>query len=53
MRVVKDNKEGLYIADKRKIREDVHLVLNRAGALVTQNMENAGVLNAAFALVFK
>ncbi|GAB0206869.1 mitochondrial enolase superfamily member 1 [Grus japonensis] len=53
-RDVKDNKKGFYkyISDKRKARENVGLLLNGAGALVTQDMEKSEVLNAAFASVY-
>ncbi|KAK4811992.1 hypothetical protein QYF61_022988 [Mycteria americana] len=42
-RDVKDNKKGFfkYIGDKRKARENVGLLLNKAGDLVTQDMEKA------------
>ncbi|KAJ7424018.1 rna-directed dna polymerase from mobile element jockey-like [Pitangus sulphuratus] len=41
-----------YIGDKRKTRESVGPLLNGTGTLVTQDMEKAEVLNAAFASVF-
>ncbi|KAK4807239.1 hypothetical protein QYF61_024359 [Mycteria americana] len=53
-RDVKDKKNGFYkyTRDKRKARENVGSLLNGAGALVTQDMEKAEVLNALFASVF-
>lgn len=46
-RDVKDSKKGFskYISNKRKIRENVWLLLNGARDLVTQDMEKAEVLN--------
>ncbi|GAB0209103.1 mitochondrial enolase superfamily member 1 [Grus japonensis] len=43
VRDVKDNKKGFYkyIGDKRKTRENVGLLLNEMGNLVTQDMEKA------------
>jgi len=41
-----------YIGDKRKTRENVGPLLNEKGDLITQEMEKAEVLNAAFASVF-
>ncbi|GAB0207970.1 mitochondrial enolase superfamily member 1 [Grus japonensis] len=51
---VKDNKKGFfkYISSKRKSRENVGLLLNEVGALVTEDTEKAELLNAAFASVF-
>ncbi|GAB0204007.1 hypothetical protein GRJ2_002866300 [Grus japonensis] len=53
-RDIKGNKKGFYtyISSKRKMRENVGLLLNGAGDLVTQDMEKTEVLNAAFASVF-
>ncbi|XP_068809550.1 uncharacterized protein [Struthio camelus] len=53
-RDVKDNKKGFfkYITSKRKTRENVGLLLNGAGALVTKDIEKAELLNAAFASGF-
>lgn len=49
-----DNKTGLYryIGDKRKSKENVGLLLNEMEGLVTQGMEKAEVLNAAFACFY-
>ncbi|KAK4807033.1 hypothetical protein QYF61_000362 [Mycteria americana] len=53
-RDIKDNKKGFckYISGKRKTGENVGPLLNEIGDLVTQDMEKAEVLNAAFASVF-
>ncbi|GAB0178125.1 mitochondrial enolase superfamily member 1 [Grus japonensis] len=53
-RDVKNNKKDLfkYISSKRKTRENVGLLLNKVGALVTEDTEKAELLNAAFASVF-
>ncbi|GAB0180635.1 mitochondrial enolase superfamily member 1 [Grus japonensis] len=53
-RDVKDNKKGFfkYISSKRKTKENVGLLLNEVGALVTEDTEKAELLNAAFASVF-
>jgi len=50
----KDNRKGFYryIGDKRKTKENVGSLLSKMWELVTQNMEKAEVLNAAFAPVF-
>jgi len=50
-RDVKNNKKGFfnYISSKRKTRDNVGLLLNEVGALVT---EDAELLNAFFASVF-
>lgn len=50
----KDNKKGFYkyLNSKRKTRENVGPLLNRAGKLMTKNMEQAKVWNAFFASVF-
>ncbi|KAK4831130.1 hypothetical protein QYF61_015433 [Mycteria americana] len=52
-RDVKGNKKDSfkYMSDKRKTRENVGPLLNEMGDLVTQDMEKAEELNAAFALV--
>jgi len=49
-RDVKGNKKGFHkhLKGKRKSRENVGLLLNVARELVTQDMEKAEVLNAAF-----
>lgn len=54
MREINGNKKGLYKCtnDRRKTRENVGLLLNGAGALVSQDMEKAEMLNAFFTLVF-
>ncbi|GAB0209844.1 mitochondrial enolase superfamily member 1 [Grus japonensis] len=51
---VKDNKKGFfkYIISKRKTGENVRLLLNEVGALVTEDTEEMELLNAAFASVF-
>ena len=51
---VKDNKKDFfkYISSKRKTGDTVGPLLNKEGALVTQDAEKAELLNAAFALVF-
>ncbi|GAB0178132.1 mitochondrial enolase superfamily member 1 [Grus japonensis] len=53
-RDAKNNKKDLfkYISSKRKTRENVGLLLNKVGALVTEDTEKAELLNAAFASVF-
>jgi len=54
-RDVKDSKKGCfkYISSKRKTRDNVGRLLNEVGALVTEDMEKAELLNALFASVFK
>lgn len=54
VRNVKGNKNGFYkyISRKRKIRENVGLLLDGAGDLVTKDMEKAKVFNAFFTSVF-
>ncbi|KAK4815974.1 hypothetical protein QYF61_010842 [Mycteria americana] len=49
----KGNKKGFYkyIGDKRKARENMGTVLNRAGELVTQDMEKGEVLKARLAFL--
>ncbi|GAB0209507.1 mitochondrial enolase superfamily member 1 [Grus japonensis] len=51
---VKDNKKDFfkYISSKRKSRENVGLLLNEVGALVTEDTEKVESLNAFFASVF-
>jgi len=51
---VKDNKKGFfkYISSKWKTRENVGLLLNEVGALVTEDTEKAELLNAFLASVF-
>ncbi|KAJ7407607.1 rna-directed dna polymerase from mobile element jockey-like [Pitangus sulphuratus] len=53
-RDVKDNKKGFlkYISSKTKSWENVDLLLNGVGALVTENTEKADLLDAFFASVF-
>lgn len=53
-RDVKGSKNGFYkyISSKRKVRENVSLLLNGAGDLVTKDMEKAKVFNAFFTSVF-
>ncbi|GAB0204878.1 mitochondrial enolase superfamily member 1 [Grus japonensis] len=53
-RDVKDNKKGFFksISSKRKTRENVGLLLNEVGALVTEDTEKTELLSAAFASVF-
>lgn len=48
------NKKGFskYLCVKEKTRENVVPLLNEAGDLVTQDMENTGVLTDFFASVF-
>ena len=41
-----------HTSSKRKTRENVGLLLNRAGALVTKSMEKAQVLKGFFTSVF-
>ncbi|GAB0184094.1 mitochondrial enolase superfamily member 1 [Grus japonensis] len=51
---MKDNKKGFYkyISSKRKTLENVGLLLNGAGDLVTKDMEEVKVLNIFFTLTF-
>lgn len=51
---VKSNKKGFYkfTGVKRDTKENVGPLVNEAQDLVTQDLENAGVLKAFFALVF-
>lgn len=54
VRDVKGNKIGLrkYINNRRKMRENVGLPLNRAGNLMTNDMEKTKILNALFVSAF-
>lgn len=45
-RYAKDKKNN--ISDKRESRQNVGVLLNESGTLVTQDMEKAEVLNALF-----
>jgi len=51
---VKDNKKGFfsYISRKQKTRDNVGLLLNEVGVLVTEDAEKAYLLNAFCASVF-
>jgi len=53
-RDVKNNKKSFfnYISSKRKARDNVRLLLNKAGVLVMEDSEKAELLNACFASVF-
>ncbi|CAM4614120.1 unnamed protein product [Lepidochelys olivacea] len=53
-RDVKSNKKGFfrYVGNKKKAKESVGPLLNEGGNLVTEDVENANVLNAFFASVF-
>ncbi|GAB0207584.1 hypothetical protein GRJ2_003224100 [Grus japonensis] len=53
-RDVKDNKKSFYsyVSDKRRTRENVGILQNETGHLVTQDMEKAEVFNDFFASVF-
>ena len=53
-REVKGNKKNFsrYISRKRRSRENMGLVPNGTGDLVTKDMEKVKVLNAFFPLVF-
>jgi len=53
-RDVKDNMKGFfkYISSKRMTRENVGLLLNEVGALVTEDTEKVQLLNAFIASVF-
>ncbi|KAJ7408723.1 rna-directed dna polymerase from mobile element jockey-like [Willisornis vidua] len=50
---VKDNKKGFlkYINNKRKTKDNVSLLLNGLGTLVTEDTEKAELLNTLFAPV--
>lgn len=41
-----------YIGDKRKTKENMGLLFNGAGSMVTKDVEKAEVLNVTFVLVF-
>lgn len=51
---MKSNKNGLYkcINSKRKTEENMGLLLNGTGDLVTKEVENTDVLNGAFDSAF-
>ncbi|KAJ7400180.1 hypothetical protein BTVI_107629 [Pitangus sulphuratus] len=53
-RDIKDNNKGFYknISRKRKTRENVGLLLNQMGILVTEDTEKVELLNAFFASIF-
>ncbi|KFQ69267.1 hypothetical protein N335_01811, partial [Phaethon lepturus] len=53
-RDAKNNKEGLhkYVSQKRKVKENVTPLMNRAGKLVKSDEEKAKVLNDFFTSVF-
>jgi len=52
-REVKDKRKGFkYISSKRKTRENVGLLLNKMGGLVTEDTEKMKLLNFLFGLVF-
>lgn len=48
VRDARERKRGFCknIGDKRKVRENVDMLLNEAGTLVTKNIEKVEVLNA-------
>ena len=51
---MKVNKKSFYryLRSKRKVRENMSLLLNEAEDLMPKDMENAKALNTLFALVF-
>lgn len=51
---MKSNKNGLYkcINSKRKTEENMGLLLNGTGDLVTKEVENTDILNAFFDSAF-
>jgi len=53
-RDVKDNRKGFfkYISSKQVTRDNVGLLLNEVGVLVTEDAEKSELLNACFASVF-
>jgi len=53
-RDIRNNKKGFfnYISSKRKTRDNVGLLLNEAGVLVTEDAEKAELLNAFFASLY-
>jgi len=54
-RDVKNNKKGFfnYISSKRKATDNVGLLLNEAGVLVTEDADKAELLNAFFTSLFR
>lgn len=53
-REVKDKKKGFfkYVNSKKKTGDNVGLLLNEVGALVTEDAEKVELLNIFFALIF-
>lgn len=52
-RKVKEKRKGLkYVSSKRKTKENVGLLLNELGALVTEGIEKVKLLNSLFGSVF-
>jgi len=54
VRDVKDNNKGFhkYICSRRTVRENVGLLLDGTGDLVTKNMEKSKLFSAFFTSVF-